>query len=1596
MSQRDAFEILARMTGGLRPSKATTNTDLRTVRSLLVASLRAGVEPREQSDAERLLSTPLGAIDEGTAAELRAIVEAAIPETTEQERGFRLERRELPVAEASFSGVAPTASSGAAIARSFGPFLTADDRVIWFDLFRVAQFVSVVRGPGGAPVLFASVRDLIGTGTSYALDAGSVWMNAQLLAANAPAASYSGLRITGGRLELSSPATVAGLTIHAPASATMTLVVQLDAPAAPAGGTGPGADARALQVELPREVTFVFTPAGVEIRIPDELRLRLYGASIRLQRNAAPATYEPVVNRIFVPCDANRPTLPISDVRSTLFQPSGTAPIELAVWALPVAAVSPSSLTQAAGAGDLAVVTEPALRADWRGLNNGTATLGRTVFLAEPQRLTVAASSAQARRVTQVFDLWRDAASNTRHCALDLTYREPALLMFWSTAGEADVLVYSGQSVLHLDRPVRADGRRLQYGARTSVALIDDATGSFVIAVGLTQPPAISATLVRPQAPIPFALSNALLKVVPDGFILSGRMQGERLVRQGTIGLHFGVLFLLPTLPDPYAANVQNPREPGQGTARGQFTAAVQWPAPSAPTLSLYLSEEVSLDAVFAPVIPRNAADDRTIPIDGRRGEGRAIPEVDRQRLRRLREMSGRVAVDPRRDLLLLDVSTHADQFGVLIEQGDRRSRADAGTPPSLAIDGVSLATPLVNAWAFTVPAVQWEPVWTIQNPLLGHFPSPLGSPNDGSPFAIGLNTVGLVPIAPDPVVTRIVRDFRQGDESTLAAATFTLPFGMVAVAVPLRPPRVPAATGASLALVRPKFTQQNLAGGLQIALEALGPPRPPDSPSLSLPGAAMQLRNGIDPATHDPLNISVLGDTVPPATEEDVPNAVESIFNGEFAPGGANPRVPVTRIDFSGYGASTFSRWRNPKAEFAATSKVDFDVLVGRTGYEVVQVRSVLYPWGIRVVRTITIQRTGSGAAFRRDSGWVPVTGGLFDFPAHPTVAKIETHPGVVKAAVNVRRIRDTTHVYSRAYGSETVRLVAVRFDADIRIPGVRTGAAGGVVTSIDQLGFVQLAPSGRPLSPEEYADLIADQGPLGGPVDCVIDIGESRQLMRLTRVDVTSARTTGGQVQFVAAARGSLLLPASGQWSVVRTPTDVSKESTAVDRQSGLPLVRHGLAGLDDSVNTAPYKFSDPAFLLDANAATAHYGLLWSTGMQRVLFTRAKIDKGSHAITGDQKPYLADAYALISSTGIFPPAATSLEVPFANWTLDVPSEGHLKLSLPSPTFPAIRVTGGSQRDLSLAGGLRMYVDYTNTKFAVTIDSAAATSWAYKHEEIAVVTETNGITAKTTRGRIHADSGAAGVFIIEAEEFGKKFDKVKPILPMFATDDFSGSIPNGGAPSPLEANNKAEGRKVKFGLKREIEIPSEVPMLIGVTGEHGFIEIGTDFQNFFEIDLVVNCLIAHVAPVACRFKYEAEALKETLPGTSHETKVGVKEELQLAIGVVWGYGTPVFIGWFEAKAFIGFGFVSEHAPDESLVGVGSVYMVNGTFHYPNVLTNLASVGLTVEGVSVFTFEGSDLFLVMKGTIAVELSVALVFNIEFEIVDMEILKLQLL
>jgi hypothetical protein len=85
----------------------------------------------------------------------------------------------------------------------------------------------------------------------------------------------------------------------------------------------------------------------------------------------------------------------------------------------------------------------------------------------------------------------------------------------------------------------------------------------------------------------------------------------------------------------------------------------------------------------------------------------------------------------------------------------------------------------------------------------------------------------------------------------------------MKAVAAPLRhpPPTEPTVPDVDLKLVEPR--NQEFVGGLQVSLTASDPLSTAERESPTLPGATVQLRNGISPASGAYLGISVLADLV-------------------------------------------------------------------------------------------------------------------------------------------------------------------------------------------------------------------------------------------------------------------------------------------------------------------------------------------------------------------------------------------------------------------------------------------------------------------------------------------------------------------------------------------------------------------------------------------------------------------------------------------------------------------------------------------------------------------------------------------------------------
>lgn len=1385
MDRSTALSKLATLTSGLKPAGTSTPADLDAVRAALASSLLAHtVDPT--TAVTGLPAPPAASPSSEELAALNHILDTAAA-TAPAAPVPLVFVRGLPALAVGNPALTPAAVSGM-LPQSIGPFVDSLGALHWFDIFPPVQQTAITRAPSTTPMLLVPLAIPAGpVPKTLPVAAGTAWIEAQLLAAGSPAGGYAGIAITGGTLRFSTAVKSSAAGIEVPAATKVTLTLKLGGQAGPTGGGEPGADGGATVASVPAQVTFVFTSSGGQVTAAGDASVTAYGSTISLKFEPSTPVFETALGQILVPFSPQSPTFAVQSVLSDLFQPSGTAPVVGAAWALPVAVTAPAQLGAAASAGLLALVLGPGLLAKWQGSTGGPASLGPVFLECAGGMLALLSSIGGLSQPGLEIELWSNAPPSTARSEIGVTFPIGALTYFTSIASFArsnHVEIVSSGAVIaaHIDRPVAADGSRLGPTLPGTLAIYQTTSLNGVLISGFAPPsPA-------PPPPIAVALRNALLVTTPPGFLLAAGSFSATPAEldSGGLLLVFEIETLLPTLPDPYAANflpslpnLRDNQPPVGGAASVASTpavllAVVLW-SPTIKARLAFFDGGISRSSLQVTKLTRTEGPQ---PF-GTTGQQDATWQSE------LENMLDNVLESESPQLFLLDVSSNVDQLGVgmAVQRPDTRifGAPGGGGRDVLSIIGLDLVAPTQDLRVMTVPAVQWEPVVTIQNPrvLPYPFPSPAGFLDDGGPTLWGANDVTLVPVAPAPLFSQVITSY---DGGKAAGALFTLPFGMAAVVA--IPPRAkitpPLFFRPGLSKVQPRFGPQNMWGGLQMSLTApvsfLGTGNSP-----SLPGATVQKRNLVDqfgnpvldPPTPGGTPLSVLGP------------AVDEVFNSEFNPEVSSALVPLERIDFSGYGASIFSDWAAPDAVPPAVVQVSFKTIVGRTSHEVVQIKSVLYPCCSIVVRTITIDRQDDSEVNRYDSGWIPVTPGLFQMPG------ITIHTGAVTGMYNIREIQDTTQTYK----SGSLEMVGVYFDTDVQIEGVRSGASNGLVPSTGQFGFVQTAPANTPLTAAQLADLITSQGSLGGPVDCVISVGGTAQTMRVTRVEVDNAPHAGASEphEFAAAARGSVVLPQPGSWSVLER-TDTVSEPTPIDPDLGVPLIRQGPAG---NPSTSPWRLAEPVDLWVPDSPSTDYCLLHSTDSTRMLFPRPQIANGATAFTSDQTPLLADGFALMGATSICPRQDSCLTFPNANYALQISGSGDFTLA----NVPASFAPSMPSRTLATqsAGAIGFeYADDTGTPAQISA-AISPTSWSVGLQGINVRTDIgpfNGIMR--TVGDVNASSASGVAFSNGKLVLGSVLEPLQELLSFLAQL---------GLPNPLSLAfsnsgwNSTPSYKLKAGL---------------------------------------------------------------------------------------------------------------------------------------------------------------------------------------------------
>jgi hypothetical protein len=343
---------------------------------------------------------------------------------------------------------------------------------------------------------------------------------------------------------------------------------------------------------------------------------------------------------------------------------------------------------------------------------------------------------------------------------------------------------------------------------------------------------------------------------------------------------------------------------------------------------------------------------------------------------------------------------------------------------------------------------------------------------------------------------------------------------------------------------------------------------------------------------------------------------------------------LPIHQVDLSGYGLSMFSHWRRDPTpdtpDPMGVVQVRFDVLVGRTAYEVIELKSILAPAMPRAVRTVIFERTNAGMVQRFDSGWNAIEDGYFQ--REP----VSFHRGAVVALRNIRNIRILPDA-AIAIATPPSAWQPVVYDADAEIVGL---ANGTTVPVTEHPGYIAVDPTWRPQDPPVPQVITEDHlralfeavgHAIGGPLAGRISLGDALSL-QLSGLYADLALDDDGSTGFAVAVHGSPDLPQAGQWSTVRIEPD--QRVTRIDQRRGVPVVRRD----DETV----YRLRDATDAL--RSQPAEHGLLMAVEGSRVLFPKPTVDLNEPQVLRTAPPFIADPQALSKTVGEFPPLSSTL----------------------------------------------------------------------------------------------------------------------------------------------------------------------------------------------------------------------------------------------------------------------------------------------------------------------------------------------------------------
>ncbi|RYZ62776.1 MAG: hypothetical protein EOO14_01255 [Chitinophagaceae bacterium] len=1079
-------------------------------------------------------------------------------------------------------------------------------------------------------------------GSAYTLSKGTIWLRASLFRPGTLANEYIGFRISKGTLAFPVPTSIAQDKISIAAGIKFSLSLTLDHSAAVDPSTAPyGADARAASVGLPSVIQLQFSQSGfLEIETDESASLRIYDTQYNFSPGSgAVGKRSGDSNDYYTALDfARDPVFEIKKNVSPFFHIQGRAGIQRAYWMLISRIIQPGQPTVLEGNGAIGLQLYAGLLASWKGVEDEArfTKLMKPFLLVTSGGFQINDEECQFYQQREIYPLWQ--TDNKKDNLLTLSFAQKKKLAYVSFTKDAEGLLALADADFNIDKPFQADGSRISPAMEDCMYIKIAATGhadmQLFWPVIADKNNAVDFFKDLHQ----FAIKNAFFSTTkPMALFMKGGYDDRNRITEGDLRFTFGLLNLEPMLPHPYAFNNAWSKFKRKGDERiPRLAGAIQC------TCGWNLAEnpEVNIDFKL-PAATQNL-------MAGWFKPGESLTKAYQQKGSKTNggDMTAQYP-NIKAMCTLLDVSTGYDHLGVSVmgQQGTRlAATVSVESDNEVSISRMFLQAPVQQLAGVTLPHVTWEPYFNLTGPeVSGNAQDPdvgLYSFNSAAEpsmfFQSGAEAVNIDPLAfmrhfkeeLRPTETRVIAEGNLVRKEKHSGVFFSLPHGKLAMAY-LTPYNAQQATfhARQYDFIQPRFDHGSIAGakakgGWQFRIAA-------NFQNNFLPpyqnGWAFQLSNVND--DQSPLGITPHG-------------FFQKVF---FQNADAPTRgVPITHLDFSGYGASTFSNWVNPEARYATVAQAKFDMLRGRVAHEIIQVVSVIYPWGIAVTRTISFYKRNNAILYREDSGWIAKSDGLFDFSNKENNVAIdnpyEIHPGHIHGLYNIRNIKEISSEVDDLGTGPVTGTIAVSFDADVDIEHISSAKTNGLVPGWGFKGYLQLSPQDKPIAPEKLKTLFdRKQNTIGGNVDCIMQLAGGKQVMLVKRVDM-SMNSNG---VLVAAARGSVQLPPDGSWSVVQINKQTNEVSPIANKLS-TPVYKKGIRRRNSPafIIDAPDKNShitSPDALFDNNASP-QYGYVQNTGTQKLIFPNPFYDKNIANQLLSDATKLADSFTLMNSKGIFP----------------------------------------------------------------------------------------------------------------------------------------------------------------------------------------------------------------------------------------------------------------------------------------------------------------------------------------------------------------------